>query len=210
VLGGAKVSGKVDLIKALLERVDVLLVGGGMMYTFIRASGLEWDAASLTRNVSRSARSCSPARGPAARDSCFPVDTIVAQEIDDGAPTREVSIADIPEDWIGVDIGPKTVDLFKAQIATGRTIFWNGPMGIFEKPSFAEGTRAIARAIADATGRGAQTIVGGGDSVAAVNLMGIANRFTHISTGGGASLEFMEGRPLPGVEALCDVAEVAG
>jgi 3-phosphoglycerate kinase len=140
----------------------------------------------------------------------LPVDTIVAQEIDDDAPTREVSIADIPEDWIGVDIGPRTVDLYKAQIAGAKTIFWNGPMGIFEKPSFAEGTRAIARAIADATDRGATTIVGGGDSVAAINLLGITNRFTHISTGGGASLEFMEGRTLPGVEALCDVAEVAG
>jgi 3-phosphoglycerate kinase len=140
----------------------------------------------------------------------LPVDAIVAQEIEDHATTREVSIADIPEDWIGVDIGPKTVDLFKAQIAVARTIFWNGPMGVFEKPSFAEGTKAVARAIADATDRGASTIVGGGDSVAAINLMGIANRFTHISTGGGASLEFMEGRALPGVDALCDVAKVAG
>ncbi|HXV12986.1 MAG TPA: phosphoglycerate kinase, partial [Candidatus Krumholzibacteria bacterium] len=140
----------------------------------------------------------------------LPVDTIVAQEIDDNAPAREVSIADIPEDWIGVDVGPKTVDLFKAQIAGAKTVFWNGPMGVFEKPSFAEGTKAVARAIADATDRGAKTIVGGGDSVAAINLMGIANRFTHISTGGGASLEFMEGRTLPGIEALCDVAEVAG
>ena len=133
VLGGAKIAGKIDLIKSLLDRVDALLVGGGMMYTF-----------------------------------------------------------------------------FKAQIASAKTVFWNGPMGVFEKPTFAEGTKAIARAIADATDRGAKTIVGGGDSVAAINLMGIANRFTHISTGGGASLEFMEGRALPGIEALCDVAEVAG
>jgi len=140
----------------------------------------------------------------------LPVDTVVAEAPDDGAPAREVSIADIPEDWYGLDIGPKSMDLFKTQILSARTVFWNGPMGMFEKPSFAEGTKAVARAIADATDRGATTIVGGGDSVAAINLMGIANRYTHISTGGGASLEFMEGRALPGVEALCDVAEVTG
>jgi phosphoglycerate kinase len=210
VLGGAKVSGKVDLIKSLLDRVDVLLVGGGMMYTFIRASGLEVGRSIVDEKNLGMCKELLARTRPGRSRLLLPVDTIVAREIDDAAPTREVSIADIPEDWIGVDIGPRTVDLFKAQIATARTVFWNGPMGIFEKPSFAEGTRAIARAIGDATGRGAQTIVGGGDSVAAVNLMGIASRFTHISTGGGASLEFMEGRALPGVEALCDVAEVAG
>jgi phosphoglycerate kinase len=210
VLGGAKVSGKIDLIKSLLDRVDVLLVGGGMMYTFIRASGLEVGRSIVDEKHLGMCKELLAKTRPGRSRLLLPVDTIVAQEIDDAAPTREVSIADIPEDWVGVDIGPKTVDLFKAQIATARTIFWNGPMGIFEKPSFAEGTRAVARAIADATGRGASTIVGGGDSVAAVNLMGIANRFTHISTGGGASLEFMEGRSLPGVDALCDVAEVAG
>ena len=210
VLGGAKVSGKVDLIRSLLERVDVLLVGGGMMYTFIRASGLEVGRSIVDEKHLGLCKELLARTRPGRSRLLLPVDAIVAQEIDDSAPTREVSIADIPEDWIGVDIGPKTVDLFKAQIATARTIFWNGPMGIFEKPGFAEGTRAIARAVADATSRGAQTIVGGGDSVAAINLMGIANRFTHISTGGGASLEFMEGRALPGVDALCDVAEVAG
>ncbi|HET6463618.1 MAG TPA: phosphoglycerate kinase, partial [Candidatus Krumholzibacteria bacterium] len=194
VLGGAKVSGKIDLIKSLLDRVDVLLVGGGMTYTFIRASGLEVGRSIVDEKHLPMCKELLSRTRPGRSRLLLPVDTIVAQEIDDAAPTREVSIADIPEDWCGVDIGPKTVDLFKAQIATARTIFWNGPMGIFEKPSFAEGTRAIARAIADATGRGASTIVGGGDSVAAVNLMGIANRFTHISTGGGASLEFMEGR----------------
>lgn len=210
VLGGAKVSGKVDLIRSLLERVDVLLVGGGMMYTFIRASGLEVGRSIVDEKHLPMCKELLARTRPGRSRLLLPVDAIVTQAIEDSAPTREVSIADIPEDWIGVDIGPKTVDLFKAQIATARTIFWNGPMGIFEKPGFAEGTRAIARAVADATGRGASTIVGGGDSVAAVNLMGIANRFTHISTGGGASLEFMEGRALPGVDALCDVAEVTG
>jgi phosphoglycerate kinase len=210
VLGGAKISGKIDLIKSLLDRVDVLLVGGGMMYTFFKASGLETGRSIVDEKHLAMCKELLAQRKPGRSRLLLPVDTIVAQEIADDAPAREVSIADIPEDWIGVDIGPKTVDLFKAQIAGAKTIFWNGPMGVFEKPSFAEGTRAIARAVADATDRGATTIVGGGDSAAAINLMGIANRFTHISTGGGASLEFMEGRSLPGVDALCDVAEVAG
>jgi len=211
VLGGAKISGKIDLIASLMDRVDVLLVGGGMMYTFFKASGLEVGKSIVDeKHLAMCKDLLSRARQPGRSRLLLPVDTIVAQEIDDDAPAREVSIADIPEDWMGVDIGPKSVDLFKAQIAAAKTIFWNGPMGVFEKPTFAEGTKAVARAIADATDRGATTIVGGGDSVAALNLMGIANRFTHISTGGGASLEFMEGRSLPGVEALCDVAEVAG
>ncbi len=210
VLGGAKIAGKIDLIKSLLERVDALLVGGGMMYTFFQASGLEVGKSIVDEKYLPMSKELLAKTRPGRGRLLLPVDTIVAQEIDDTSPAREVSIADIPEDWIGVDIGPKTVDLFKAQIASAKTAFWNGPMGVFEKPTFAEGTKAIARAIADATDRGAKTIVGGGDSVAAINLMGIANRFTHISTGGGASLEFMEGRTLPGIEALCDVAEVAG
>jgi phosphoglycerate kinase len=210
VLGGAKIAGKIDLIKSLLDRVDALLVGGGMMYTFFEASGLEVGKSIVDEKYLSMCKELLSKTRPGRGRLLLPVDTIVAQEIDDNAPAREVSIADIPEDWIGVDIGPKSVDLFKAQIAGAKTVFWNGPMGVFEKPSFAEGTKAVARAIADATDRGAKTIVGGGDSVAAINLMGIANRFTHISTGGGASLEFMEGRTLPGIDALCDVAEVAG
>jgi phosphoglycerate kinase len=210
ILGGAKIAGKIDLIKSLLDRVDVLLVGGGMMYTFFKASGLEIGKSIVDEKYLPMCKELLARTRPGRSRLLLPVDTIVAEAIEDNAPARDVSIADIPEDWVGVDIGPKTVDLFKAQILNARTVFWNGPMGVFEKPSFAEGTKAVARAIADATDRGATTIAGGGDSVAAINLMGIANRFTHISTGGGASLEFMEGRSLPGVEALCDVAEVAG
>ncbi len=210
VLGGAKIRGKINLIRNLLHKVDVLLVGGGMMYTFFRASGLEIGQSIVDEDFLDECRTVmNEARAGSSR-LLLPVDTIVADRIDDDAVTREVSIADIPDSWIGVDIGPRTVDLFKKEILGAKTVFWNGPMGIFEKPSFAEGTRAVARAVADATDRGATTIVGGGDSVAAINLMGIQDRFTHVSTGGGASLEFMEGRPLPGVEALCDVAEVRG
>jgi phosphoglycerate kinase len=210
VLGGAKIKGKINLINSLMDRVDVLLVGGGMMYTFFRSSGLEIGRSIVDESYLKMCKELldRPKDGPSRL--LLPVDTIIADEIDDSASTREVSIADIPEDWYGVDIGPRTVDLFKSEIGHAKTIFWNGPMGIFEKPNFADGTKAIARAVADATDRGAITIAGGGDSVAAINLMGIAKRFSHISTGGGASLEFMEGRPLPGVEALCDVAEVTG
>jgi phosphoglycerate kinase len=210
VLGGAKIAGKIDLIKSLLDRVDVLLIGGGMMFTFFKASGLETGKSIVDEKYLPMCKELLARTKPGRSRLLLPVDTVVAEAPDDGVPAREVSIADIPEDWYGLDIGPKTMDLFKAQILSARTVFWNGPMGMFEKPSFAEGTKAVARAIADATDRGATTIVGGGDSVAAINLMGIANRFTHISTGGGASLEFMEGRALPGVEALCDVAEVTG
>jgi phosphoglycerate kinase len=208
VLGGAKIKGKINLIKALLAKVDVLLVGGGMMFTFYKASGLEIgesivddDYLDMCRELLESTR-----KEGSKSKLLLPIDCIVAGEIDDSAPTREVSSADIPEDQIGVDIGPKTVALFKQELSKAGTIFWNGPMGIFEKPNFAEGTKDIARAIAAATERGATTIAGGGDSVAAINLLGIADKFSHVSTGGGASLEFMEGKPLPGVEALCDVA----
>lgn len=210
VLGGAKIKGKINLIQSLLDKVDVLLVGGGMMYTFFKATGLEIGRSIVDDEFLPMCKQVFDRARDGSSRLLLPVDTIIAEAIDDSAPTREVSTADIPEDWLGVDIGPKTVALFKSEIAKAGTVFWNGPMGIFEKPNFAEGTKAIARAIADATGRGAATIVGGGDSVAAISLMGIAERFTHISTGGGASLEFMEGRTLPGVEALCDVAEVTG
>jgi phosphoglycerate kinase len=209
VLGGAKIEGKMNLIQSLLDKVDVLLVGGGMMYTFFKASGLEIGKSICDDSLVAMCKDLMGKTKEGPSKLLLPVDTIIAREIDDAAPTREVSIADIPEDWIGVDIGPKTVSLFKSQIAEAKTVFWNGPMGVFEKPNFAEGTKAIARAVADGKERGATTIVGGGDSVAAINLMGIADRFSHVSTGGGASLEFLEGRQLPGVEVLCDVAEAS-
>jgi phosphoglycerate kinase len=210
VLGGAKIEGKINLIKSLMGKVDVLLVGGGMMYTFFKSTGLEVGRSIVDDKYLAMCKELLDKTREGSSRLLLPVDTIIAEEIDDAAPTREVSTADIPEDWMGVDIGPKTVNLFKSAIAEAGTVFWNGPMGIFEKPNFAEGTRAVARAVADATQRGAVTIAGGGDSVAAISLMGLTKRFTHISTGGGASLEFMEGRALPGVEALCDVAEVTG
>lgn len=207
VLGGAKIKGKIELIKTLVNKVDVLLVGGGMMYTFFKGTGLEIGRSIVDDSFLKESKTLlDKTRGGRCR-LLLPVDTIVAEGIDDLSPTREVSATDIPEDWIGVDIGPKTVALYKSEIAKAKTIFWNGPMGVFEKPNFAEGTKAIARAVADGKSRGAVTVVGGGDSVAAINLMGLADRFSHISTGGGASLEFLEGRTLPGVEALSDATE---
>lgn len=209
VLGGAKIKGKINLIQSLMSKVDVLLIGGGMMFTFLKSTGLEIgksivddDFLAMCKEALSNSRS-----GPSRL--LLPVDCIVTQEIDGQSPAREVSSADIPEDWLGVDIGPKTISLFKSEIANAATVFWNGPMGVFEQPRFAEGTKEIARAVANATAKGAVTIVGGGDSVAAIKLMGIPDEFSHVSTGGGASLEFMEGKELPGVEALCDVAEAS-
>ena len=209
VLGGAKIRGKINLIKSLMDRVDVVLVGGGMMFTFFKATGLETGESIVDDAYLTMCKELLDRRHSGAARLLLPVDCIIARSLDDASPAREVSIADIPEDWIGVDIGPKSVALFKSELAEAGTIFWNGPMGVFEKPSFADGTKEVARAVADAGSRDATTIVGGGDSVAAINLMGLGGRYTHISTGGGASLEFMEGKDLPGVEALCDRAEAS-
>jgi phosphoglycerate kinase len=209
ILGGAKIKGKINLIQSLLSRVDTLLVGGGMMFTFFKATGLETGKSIVDDAFLSMCKDLLGSSRTGRAKLLLPVDCIVAKEIDESSPTAEVSSADIPEDWTGVDIGPKSIGLFKASLAGAKTIFWNGPMGVFEKPRFAEGTKEIARAVADATSKGAVSIVGGGDSVAAINLMGIGDRFTHISTGGGASLEFMEGRALPGVDALCDTAEAS-
>ena len=204
VLGGAKISGKIDVINSLLERVDRLLIGGAMMFTFLRARGLETgrslveaDKVALAADVLERAR----ARGVELE---LPGDCVVSTATDGSAPGVTRAVDAIGADQIGVDIGPETVARFAARVRDARTVLWNGPMGIFEVPAFAAGTLGVARGIADATGRGAVTIVGGGDSVAAVQELGLAERFTHLSTGGGASLEFLEGKVLPGVAALDD------
>lgn len=209
VLGGAKIKGKINLVRSLLEKVDVLLIGGGMMFTFLKAAGLEIGNSIVDDEYLPVCKELLDKSRAGGARLLLPVDCIVAKEIDDASPTREVSSADIPEDWVGVDIGPKSITLFRKALGSANTIFWNGPMGVFEKPSFAYGTKELAQAVAECTSRGAVTIVGGGDSVAAINLMGLGERFTHISTGGGASLKFVEGEDLPGVEALCDVAEAS-
>ena len=196
ILGGAKVSDKVAVIENLLDRVDVLLIGGGMAYTFLKASGVGVGKSMLEKDRIETAEKI--IKGAKARKVklVLPVDHVIAPEIGDDVPIRIVSNGEIPEDMMGLDIGPKTRELFAAEIRLAKTIFWNGPMGVFETKAFAEGTMSMAREVADS---GATTVVGGGDSVSAVNQSGVADKISHISTGGGASLEFLEGKKLPGV-----------
>ena len=206
VLGGAKVSGKIGLIRNLLDKVDRILVGGGMAFTFFKALGLEIGDSLLDESYMEMCREMMEKAGSGSEKRIFlPVDCIVAKEIDNDAEHKTVSTGDIPEGWAGVDIGRKTIDVFRGEIMKARTLFWNGPMGIFEMPNYAEGTRGIARAIADATADGAVSIVGGGDSVSALGRLHLKDKVTHVSTGGGASLELLEGKDLPGVEALSDL-----
>jgi len=202
ILGGAKVSGKIDVLTNLLQRVDRLLVGGGMAFTFLKARGVE-----VGRSLVESDRLDVAAR--ILREDrlgklLLPVDCVVASDIEKAAGCRVVSIDAIPPDKMGLDIGPATVDRFCAALDGSRTIVWNGPMGVFEQEAFAGGTFEMARAVAHATDQGATSIIGGGDSAAAVARTGTSQRMSHISTGGGASLEFLEGKVLPGVAALAD------
>ena len=203
ILGGAKVSDKIAVIQNLLTKVDALIIGGGMAYTFLKAQGqevgkslVEADKLDLAKQMLADAKS----RGV---KFLLPVDHIVAMKIADDAIARAIPEGQaIPADMMALDIGPKTVEVFSAEIERAKTIVWNGPMGVFEKPPFARGTKKIAHAVVENSG--ATSIVGGGDTVSAVHMAGVADKITHISTGGGASLEFLEGKKLPGVEALSD------
>ena len=206
ILGGAKVSDKIEVVQNLMKLADAMLIGGAMAYTFLKSQGLpvgkslvENDKLDLARNLLEEARR---------RKFRFvlPVDHVLA-ESPDSASTRVTDIAQTPENLMGLDIGPKTIALFNQEIAAARTLVWNGPVGMFEKPAFAQGTLAIARAVAAASAAGATSIVGGGDSVAAVERSGLASKISHISTGGGASLEFLAGKKLPGIEALTNKSE---
>ena len=203
ILGGAKISGKLDVIENLLPRVDHLLIGGAMANTFFRALGLETGKSLVEPDRVDMARDILERAGS---KLVLPVDCVVAGEAKENARTFLMERTDVPPEGAIYDIGPKSVATFRDYIERARTIVWNGPMGLFEIETFAEGTRGVARAVADATDRGATTIVGGGDTVAAVEDAGVAARITHISTGGGASLEFLEGRTLPGVAVLDEVA----
>jgi phosphoglycerate kinase len=198
VLGGAKVSDKIQVIDNLLPRVDSLLIGGGMAYTFFRARGLatgkslvEEDKVALAGEL----------LGKAEGKIHLPVDHVVASAFQADAEHRTVPASEVPEGWMGLDIGPSTATLFGEEVRKAKIVLWNGPMGVFEMKPFAEGTLAVARAMADSSGT---TIVGGGDSVAAITQMGLADQISHVSTGGGASLEFLAGDPLPGVVCLKD------
>ncbi|MCR1897614.1 phosphoglycerate kinase [Irregularibacter muris] len=201
ILGGAKVSDKIGVINNLLEKVDSLIIGGGMAYTFLKAQGyevgtslLEEDKIGLAKELLHKAREKSV-------ELLLPKDVVIAKEFKADAEHRTVSIDQIPADYMGLDIGEETQQAFKKTIEKAKTVVWNGPMGVFEMPAFAKGTRAIAEALADSD---ATTIIGGGDSAAAVKQLGYGDKMTHISTGGGASLELLEGKNLPGIEVLED------
>lgn len=202
ILGGAKVSGKIDVIDALLGKVDKLLVGGGMANTFFAAQGrdmadslVETDALDMARRILDGARA----------KLVLPLDQVIADAFKNDAAKRQISASvDVPAGWQSLDIGSATVAAYAQALDGAQTVVWNGPMGVFEMPSFAAGTVAMARALADATDNGATTIIGGGDSAAAIEQAGLAARMSHISTGGGASLELLEGKALPGIQSLAD------
>ena len=199
ILGGAKISGKIDVINALLPKVDRLLVGGAMANTFFRAMGLQTGTSLVEDDRVEMARGLVESSGD---KLVLPVDCIVTDRLEPGAERAAVARDAIPADRMAADVGPETVERYRAELAAAKTVLWNGPMGVFEVPEFADGTRGVAEAVAAATDGGATTIIGGGDSAAAVSEMGLEARMSHVSTGGGASLEFLEGKELPGVAAL--------
>ena len=201
VLGGAKVSGKIDLIENLLPRVDAILIGGAMACTFFRAMGLETGNSLVEEDRVELAKELIKKGG---NRLVLPVGAVIAQELKSDVATKVVARDKIPAGWAMFDVDPKSEKDFASRIADAGTVVWNGPMGVFETPPFDHGTLAVAHALADATDRGAITVVGGGDSAAAVAQAGLDNKMTHVSTGGGASLEFLEGKTLPGVAALDD------
>lgn len=204
ILGGSKVSGKIDVIHNLLPKVDALLIGGGMACTFFKAQGLEIGKSLLEPDRVEVARRVLAEAEQKKVRLLLPVDCVVADRFAPDAQKKVVSTSGIPAKWQVLDIGPETVRLFSAEVRPAGTVAWNGPLGVFEMDAFAGGTDAVARALADATDRGTLSIIGGGDSAAAVAKAGVERRMTHISTGGGASLEFLEGKTLPGVAALTD------
>ncbi len=202
ILGGAKVSDKIEVVENLMKIADAMLIGGGMAYTFLKAQGLpigkslvEADKIELAKKILADAKQKN-------FKFLLPSDHVIAPEFKPDSPATTVDVSATPDDQMGLDIGPKTIAAYKAEIAKSKTIVWNGPMGVFEMPAFAKGTLEIAKAVAASTTAGAISIIGGGDSVAAVHQSGVADQISHISTGGGASLEFLGGRKLPGVEAL--------
>lgn len=202
ILGGAKISGKIDVIQNLLDKVDTLIIGGGMAYTFFKAQGYEIGASLLEADKVELANSILADAKARGKKLLLPVDTVVAEKFEDNAPSKIVTSTEIPAGWQGLDIGPETVKLFSAEILAAKTVVWNGPMGVFEFDSFAKGTNAVAQALVESTRKGTVTIVGGGDSAAAIAKAGLQKEVSHVSTGGGASLEFLEGKTLPGVAAL--------
>lgn len=205
IIGGAKISSKITVLERLLDRVDTLLIGGGMAYTFFRAMGREIGKSLLEEKQQKTALEIlEKAKGRCDVEVLLPVDCVVAESPDATSGTRTVSTEAIPADLEGLDIGEETARKFGDVIRAAKSVVWNGPMGVFERPAFASGTNAVARALVEATDHGATTIIGGGDSALAIQQAGLDDRVSHVSTGGGASLEFLEGKILPGLAALTD------
>ena len=205
VLGGAKISGKIDVINNLLDKVDSLIIGGGMAFTFFKAQGKEIGKSLLEAEKLDLAKELLNKISKSKVKLLLPVDIVVAEEFKNDSPSSIVNVDEIPSDKMGLDIGPETIKLFSDVVMKSKTIVWNGPMGVFEMDNFAKGTFSIAQTLAEATVKGSVTVIGGGDSAAAIDKAGLKDKVSHVSTGGGASLEFLEGKTLPGVAALNDV-----
>ena len=209
IVGGSKVSSKIGVIESLLDKVDKLFLGGGMIFTFYKAQGKNVGSSLVEDDKLDLARSLMAAAEKKGVQFILPTDVIVADKFDAAANTKVVSIDAIPDGWMGLDIGPDSLKAFQAALSDCKTVVWNGPMGVFEIPAFAKGTFGVADTLAEMSAKGAITIIGGGDSVAAVEQAGLADKMSHISTGGGASLELLEGKVLPGVAALDDALVTA-
>jgi phosphoglycerate kinase len=200
IIGGAKVSGKLEVLSSLMEKVDTILIGGGMAYTFLKALGHKIGGSLCEDELLDTAKATLKKAEEKKVKFLLPVDNKIADKFDNAANTKIVG-NDIEDGWMALDIGPKTIELYSNEIASAKTVVWNGPMGCFEMPNFACGTMSVCKAVADSK---SVSIIGGGDSVSAVNQSGLADKMSHISTGGGASLEFLEGKTLPGVAVLAD------
>lgn len=202
IVGGSKVSSKIGVIETLLDKVDKLFIGGGMVFTFYKARGLNVGSSLVEEDKLELARSLEAKAKEKGVELLLPTDVVIADKFSADANTQVVSADAIPDGWMGLDIGPDSVKTFQAALADCKSVIWNGPMGVFEIDKFAKGTEAIANTLAELTPKGCTTIIGGGDSVAAVEKVGVASKMSHISTGGGASLELLEGKVLPGIAAL--------
>jgi phosphoglycerate kinase len=204
IIGGSKVSSKIGVLENLVKKVDAIVIGGAMAFTFFKAQGLPTGTSLVEDDQVDTATNIMALAQEMGVTFLLPQDIVLAPRFDAAQASGTVSPTEIPDDQMGLDVGPKTLGAVKDCLGQAKTIIWNGPMGVFENPPFAVGTKAVAEMVAEATGRGATTIVGGGDSVAAVESMNLADKMSHVSTGGGASLEFLEGKELPGVSALND------
>ncbi len=202
ILGGAKVSGKIEIINHLLDKVDNLIIGGGMMFTFIKALGGKTGSSLVEDDLIETARAAMVKADELGVTIYLPSDTVIADKFSNDANTQTVPVSEIPDGWMGLDIGPETEKTFAEVIENSATLLWNGPMGVFEMENFAKGTKSVAMALVKATEKGAYTLVGGGDSVAAINKYNLQDKVSYVSTGGGAMLEYIEGKELPGIAAI--------